>query len=45
MRNRDGGFGGGPGQLSHLASSKAAVLSLVMVGGYEALGTIDRKML
>jgi protein farnesyltransferase subunit beta len=45
MRNRDGGFGGGPGQLSHLAPTYAAILSLVMVGGDEAFGTIDRKML
>ncbi|KAI9765596.1 MAG: CAAX farnesyltransferase (FTase) subunit beta [Geoglossum simile] len=45
MRNRDGGFGGGPGQLSHLAATYPAILSLVMVGGDEALGIIDRKML
>lgn len=45
MQNVDGGFGGGHGQLSHCASSYAAVLSLVMVGGEEALNVIDRKML
>ncbi|RDI81618.1 hypothetical protein Vi05172_g8434 [Venturia inaequalis] len=42
-QNRDGGFGGGHGQLSHIATSYAAVLSLVTVGGIEALDTIDRK--
>jgi protein farnesyltransferase subunit beta len=45
MQNRDGGFGGGHGQMSHLASSYAAILSLVEVGGDEALGLIDREML
>jgi protein farnesyltransferase subunit beta len=42
-QNRDGGFGGGHGQLSHIATSYAAVLSLVAVGGTEALDMIDRK--
>lgn len=37
-----GGFGGGHGQYSHLACSYAAVLSLVAVGGEEALNIIDR---
>lgn len=45
MQNVEGGFGGGHGQLSHCAASYAAVLSLVMVGGEEALNVIDRKML
>ena len=45
MQNVEGGFGGGHGQLSHCASSYAAVLSLVMIGGEEALNVIDRKML
>ncbi|KAL8278251.1 hypothetical protein RQP46_009424 [Phenoliferia psychrophenolica] len=31
-QNPDGGFGGGPGQLSHLAPSYAAVLALSYVG-------------
>lgn len=39
----DGGFGGGHGQLSHLAPSYAVVLSLAMVGGSESLGMIDRR--
>lgn len=45
MQNRDGGFGGGHGQMSHCATSYAAVLSLAMVGGDEALEMIDRKAL
>ncbi|KZF19217.1 hypothetical protein L228DRAFT_271467 [Xylona heveae TC161] len=43
MQNPDGGFGGGHGHYSHVAPSYAAVLSLVMVGGDEALNLIDRK--
>ncbi|OCK80379.1 terpenoid cyclases/Protein prenyltransferase [Lepidopterella palustris CBS 459.81] len=38
-----GGFGGGHGQLPHLAASYAAVLSLVIVGGEESYEMIDRK--
>jgi len=38
-----GGFGGGYGQLSHLASSYAALLSLVTVGGEETLDITDRR--
>ncbi|KAF2400939.1 terpenoid cyclases/Protein prenyltransferase [Trichodelitschia bisporula] len=45
MQNRDGGFGGGHGQLSHLATTYASVLSLVTVGGYAALNLINRKTL
>ncbi|KAL2835143.1 terpenoid cyclases/protein prenyltransferase alpha-alpha toroid [Aspergillus cavernicola] len=43
MQNPTGGFGGGHGQISHCASSYAAVLSLAMVGGEEALNLIDRQ--
>jgi protein farnesyltransferase subunit beta len=32
-----GGFGGGPGQLPHLAPSYAAVATLVTLGSHEAL--------
>ncbi|GBG72972.1 hypothetical protein CBR_g12691 [Chara braunii] len=39
----DGGFGGGPGQLPHLATSYAAVCTLVTIGGRKALSTVDRK--
>ena len=42
-QNPDGGYGGGHGQLSHCATSYAAVLSLAMVGGQEALDSIDRR--
>ncbi|OAL52414.1 terpenoid cyclases/Protein prenyltransferase [Pyrenochaeta sp. DS3sAY3a] len=41
----DGGFGGGYGQLSHIACTYAAVLSLAMAGGAEAYETINRKSL
>uniref|UniRef100_A0A061SE94 Protein farnesyltransferase subunit beta n=1 Tax=Tetraselmis sp. GSL018 TaxID=582737 RepID=A0A061SE94_9CHLO len=41
-----GGFGGGPGQLAHLAPTYAAVCALVTLGTSEALSAIDRpKML
>ena len=43
MQNSEGGFGGGHGQLSHCATSYAAVLSLAMVGSAEALELIDRR--
>lgn len=42
-QNTDGGFGGGHGQLSHLAPSYAVVLSLAMVGGSESLALINRR--
>ena len=43
MQNSTGGFGGGHGQMSHLAPTYAIVLSLAMVGGEAALEIIDRK--
>jgi protein farnesyltransferase subunit beta len=43
MQNVTGGFGGGHGQMSHLAPSYAVVLALAMVGGREALDLVDRK--
>lgn len=42
-QNSTGGIGGGHGQMSHVASSYAAVLSIAMVGGEEAFKLIDRK--
>lgn len=39
----DGGFGGGPGQFSHSATSYAMILALVHAGGEEALKVIDRR--
>ncbi|KAL9601944.1 MAG: hypothetical protein Q9219_002168 [cf. Caloplaca sp. 3 TL-2023] len=45
MQNVSGGFGGGHGQISHCASSYAAILSLAMLGGSDCLDLIDRKAL
>ncbi|CAI5954273.1 unnamed protein product [Closterium sp. NIES-65] len=42
-QNPEGGFGGGPGQLAHLATTYAAVAALVTVGGEEALSVVNRK--
>ncbi len=44
-QNAGGGFGGGHGQLSHIAPSYAAILSLATVGGSESLNIIDRRNL
>jgi protein farnesyltransferase subunit beta len=41
----DGGFGGGPYQLPHLAPTYAAICTLVTLGGTEALSIIDRQRL
>ncbi|CAN7059690.1 unnamed protein product [Brassica rapa subsp. trilocularis] len=41
----DGGYGGGPGQLAHLATSYAAVNTLVTLGGDKALSSINRCFL
>ena len=43
MQNETGGFGGGGGQLSHMATSYAVVLALALVGGEEAYEVVDRK--
>uniref|UniRef100_A0A0G4I558 Protein farnesyltransferase subunit beta n=1 Tax=Chromera velia CCMP2878 TaxID=1169474 RepID=A0A0G4I558_9ALVE len=40
-----GGFGGGPGQLPHLAPTYASIASLLIVGGEEALSVVDRGAL
>lgn len=40
-----GGFGGGPGQIPHLAPTYAAVNALVILGTEEAYNVIDRKKL
>jgi len=37
-----GGFGGGPGQLAHLAPTYAAVMALAELGGGAALRVVDR---
>eukprot|EP00250_Pteridium_aquilinum_P011539 c20137_g1_i1 orf=51-1544(+) len=38
-----GGYGGGPGQMPHLATTYAAVFTLVTVGGDYALASINRE--
>ena len=43
IQNIDGGFGGGNGQMSHLATTYAAVLALAIVGGKELYDIIDRR--
>lgn len=43
IQNATGGFGGGNGQMSHLAPTYAIILALAMVGGKDALDVIDRK--
>ncbi|KAM0561224.1 hypothetical protein ACHAPJ_003729 [Fusarium lateritium] len=43
MQNADGGFAGGFGHTSHLATSYATVLSLALVGGQDAYEAIDRR--
>ncbi|KAK1759547.1 terpenoid cyclases/protein prenyltransferase alpha-alpha toroid [Echria macrotheca] len=43
MQNPTGGFGGGGGQLSHLATTYAVVLALALVGGEEAYEVVDRE--
>lgn len=44
-QNPDGGFAGGPGQISHLASTYAAVQSLCIIGTEEAYNVINRESL
>lgn len=44
-QNPDGGFAGGPGQVSHLAPTYAAVNALVILGGEEAYSAINRETL
>lgn len=45
LQHPEGGFGGGHGQLAHLAPTYAVILALAMVGGDEALGVVKRKAL
>lgn len=45
MQNRSGGFGGGHGQMSHLATTYACVLALAVCGTQEAYDVIDRRAL
>ncbi|KAJ3289688.1 hypothetical protein HK104_007290 [Borealophlyctis nickersoniae] len=41
-QHETGGFGGGPGQLSHLAATYAAVNALAIIGTEEAYDVVDR---
>ncbi|PMD21996.1 terpenoid cyclases/Protein prenyltransferase [Hyaloscypha hepaticicola] len=43
IQNVTGGFGGGNGQMSHLAPTYGIVLALAIIGGKEALDVIDRR--
>ncbi|EKD20363.1 prenyltransferase and squalene oxidase [Drepanopeziza brunnea f. sp. 'multigermtubi' MB_m1] len=43
IQNATGGFGGGNGQMSHLAPTYAILLSLAIVGESESMELIDRK--
>ena len=45
MQNDTGGFGGGNGQLSHLATTYAVVLALALVGGDDVYEVVDRRAL
>ncbi|XP_062220562.1 protein farnesyltransferase subunit beta-like [Phragmites australis] len=44
-QDKDGGYGGGPGQLPHLATTYAAVNTLVTIGSERALSSINRNNL
>ncbi|KAK9886559.1 hypothetical protein WA026_017486 [Henosepilachna vigintioctopunctata] len=44
-QNPTGGFGGGPGQISHLAPTYAAVNALIILGTEEAYKVINREKL
>jgi len=44
-QNPDGGFGGGPGQLSHLAPTYGAVNALCCLGTRRAYSVVDREKL
>lgn len=45
MQNPTGGFGGGNGQMSHLATTYATVLALALVGGEDVYEVVDRRAL
>ncbi|RLN22670.1 hypothetical protein C2845_PM07G22300 [Panicum miliaceum] len=44
-QDKDGGYGGGPGQLPHLATTYAAVNTLVTIGSEMAFSSINRDNL
>lgn len=41
-QDEHGGYGGGPGQMPHLATTYAAVNSLITLGGHRSLSSINR---
>ncbi|XP_051147856.1 protein farnesyltransferase subunit beta isoform X2 [Andrographis paniculata] len=41
----NGGYGGGPGQMPHLATTYAAVNTIITIGGERSLTSINRKKL
>lgn len=43
IQNTTGGFGGGYGQISHLAPTYAFILALAIVGGPDSFDLIDRR--
>ncbi len=45
MQNAGGGFGGGHGQASHLATTYAVVMALAVVGGDACYEAVDRRVL
>ena len=45
MQNASGGFGGGHGQSSHLATTYAVVMALAIVGGEACYEAVDRRAL
>ncbi|CAG8693936.1 17759_t:CDS:2, partial [Racocetra persica] len=45
LQNVTGGFGGGPGQISHAAVTYAAVNTIAILGTKEAYDSIDRESL
>lgn len=44
-QHENGGFGGGPGQLAHIATTYASVSALVTIGSDDALSIIQRDRL
>ncbi|GFP96060.1 protein farnesyltransferase subunit beta [Phtheirospermum japonicum] len=44
-QNSNGGYGGGPGQMPHLATTYAAINTLITLGGHKSLSSINREKL
>ena len=43
LKSTNGGYGGGPNQLDHLAATYAAIMALATIGTEKALASIERK--